>query len=168
MKKAMKIVLAMAMVLLMSGGAMAEGTFVPQGGVTVPGIVYLYTSSSNYMLPRFVLTNITGETIQCKVRVYDHDDNDITHLSQIVKGGQGSWPTLATGTGDFEIPAHSTRLYWMLSPSGIKRTAGYATIEWSSSDSKLRKALIGSIWRMRSGVGGFTDTNNPLNNSQPF
>lgn len=31
MKKAMKIVLAMVMVLLMSGGAMAEGTFVPQG-----------------------------------------------------------------------------------------------------------------------------------------
>lgn len=120
------------------------------------------------MLPRFVLTNITGETIKCKVRVYDHDDTDLTHLSKVVKGGQNGWPIIVSGTGDFEIPAHSTRLYWMLPSSGIKRTAGYATIEWSATDAKLRKALIGSIWRVRSWSGGGTDLNSPLNNSQPF
>ncbi len=164
----MKIVQALAMVLLMSGGAMAQGTFVPQGGITVPGIVYMNISSTNQMLPRIILTNITGETIKCKVRVYDHDDVDLTHLSKVVKGGQGSFPTVVSGTGDFEIPAHSTRLYWMMPCSGIKRTAGYATIEWSADDSKLRKALIGSIWRVRSWTGGGTDVNDPLNNSQPF
>lgn len=168
MKKTMKFVLAMAMVLLMSGGAMAQGSFVPQGGITVPGIVYMQLNSKNFTHPRFILTNITGDTIRCKVRVYDHDDNDLTHLSKIVKGGQNDWPTIATGTGDFEIPAHSTRLYWMLPCAGVKRTAGYATIEWAASDTKLRKALIGSIWRPRSWIGGGTDMNAPLNSSQPF
>ncbi len=169
MKALIKLLLATAMILVMSGGAMAEGTFVPQGGITVPGMVYLYTSSSNHVLPRILLTNITGETVQCKVRVYDHDGTDITALSKIVKGGQSSWPTIATGTGDFEIPAHTTRVYWMEPSSSAKRVAGYATIEWSSSDTKVRKSLLGAIWRLRStSSASYTDTIIPLNNSQPF
>ncbi|ACS80708.1 hypothetical protein [Maridesulfovibrio salexigens] len=145
MKKAMKIVLAVAMVLLMSGGAMAQESFNAQGSALVPNMVYSYNDSNLLKYTSMYLSNITSSDVQCKVTVYDHNGNDVTYLGTVVTGGNGVETVLSKGSGEFAIPAHSTRCF-TLGRDHIKiAVMGYAVVEWKSSDTTLRRALIGGV-----------------------
>ena len=167
MKKSMKIVLALAMVLLMGGTAVASD-FNAQGSVVVPGIINMVTSGY-WQSPYMVLSNITDKTISCKVTAYDHDGNDVTNsYGKVITGGSGQPTVIAYGTGEFEIPAYSTRTFY-LSHSGASRyIMGYAKIEWKSTDTKLKYALIGSMFRNRIYNGRVSEADVPINNGQPF
>ncbi|ACS80707.1 hypothetical protein [Maridesulfovibrio salexigens] len=173
MRKAMKIVLALAMVLLMSGGAIAQETFIPQGSALVSGIEVLYRGSYRYFQNRMFLTNITDQTIQCRVTVFDHNGDDITHFGQVMTGpagGGGGHVVVSSGTGLFEIPAHSTRAFWFGSLlSGTMTFYGHAVVEWMSNSSKLRRALIGSIYKFSLGSSSnYYATERDINGGQPF
>ncbi|GKT33194.1 hypothetical protein ADUPG1_002416, partial [Aduncisulcus paluster] len=135
----MKIVLAMTMVLLMSGGAMAQG-FNAQGSAVVPNLVYFFQSGTYWSVPYITLSNITGENVTCNIAVYDDSGNDITHRATVNAGGTTNWSVVSKGTGVFEIPPYSTRMFHLWDSSSKICTVGYATIEWKSDNLKLRKA----------------------------
>ncbi len=163
----MKFVLAMAMVLMMSGGAVAADNFYPQGSALVPNLMYYYINGNNWTFPYITLTNITDSTVNCRVRMYDSEANDITYLSTVSKGGS-SWVPVAQGTGDFNIPPHSTRMFYLQGASSVTFTAGYAEVEWQSDDPKARKALVGGARIHRRDVDGRSFSSFLINNGQPF
>ncbi|WP_432736697.1 hypothetical protein [Maridesulfovibrio sp. FT414] len=166
MKGLMKFVLAMAMVLMMSGGAMAQSSFYPQGSALMSNLIIYYASPVSWTLPYITLTNITDSNVRCKVNIYDSEGSSITHLSRVVKGG-ANWVQIALGTSDFDIPAHSSRMFY-LTTNSVFHTIGYAEIEWQSDDPKARKALIGGVMQHRCDGSSYTNTTDLINNGQPF
>ncbi|WP_320174952.1 hypothetical protein [Maridesulfovibrio sp.] len=168
MKKAMKIVLAMAMVLLMSGGAMAEEAFNAQGSAIVPH-VKSYRSSKGGLYTSFYISNITNQNVRCKVDVYDQSGNNVSSYGDVWTIVSGQYQLAAGGDDVFDIPAYSTR-YFNFTKSGIlMRTMGYAVIKWNSNDPQMTKALV-STAQYTGGTyndylyGGVAY----INNGQPF
>ncbi len=165
--KITRLTLVMAIILIGFETASAQNNFNAQGSTIVPNIYSCYPRPDYYYIPYFTVTNITSEEVQCKITVYDHAGNDMTQYSKIYTGGS-SWTVISSGTGEFTLPAHSTRMY-SLKPEGTSvRTMGHAVIEWKSNDLKLRKALVaGMLLQMSSKAGaGIAITN--INNGQPF
>ncbi|WP_432736695.1 hypothetical protein [Maridesulfovibrio sp. FT414] len=171
MKALMKFVLAMAMVLMMSGGAMADD-FAAQGIVLLPGLTAGYTGPSSSWYNIISLSNITDKEVTCKITVYDHDGNDVTNHGQVYTGSYGitSRKLLSSGVGDFAIPPRSTRLFLFgIVNTGLKTIDGHGVLKWKSTDTDLRRALIGSIRQIRIfGAGSGSNTNVLINNGQPF
>ncbi|WP_432738313.1 hypothetical protein [Maridesulfovibrio sp. FT414] len=167
MKHLTKILLAIAMIIIMCESAFSQSSFYPQGSVIVPGITYAYTRADYYVRPTIVLNNITDKTIQCRVRVYDHNGEDKTALGRVYTGGT-NYTILSSGIGDFEIPPYSSRWFNMDNIPVQYSFLGHATIEWSSSDQKAKKALMGKVWNMRVTSVSICDAFEPINNGQPF
>lgn len=170
MKSLMKAcVLSVAILALMCGVAGAY-EFNAQGSALVPNLTFIQTTRNNFIYQYINVTNITGSTVQCRATVYDHNGNDITSLIKVYSGSEGAdnFSTISTGTGDFEIPAHSTRMFCLTEfPKMV--IVGYAVIEWNSSDSQLRKALIaGGRFLRRTNVNRESGGNYLINNGQPF
>ena len=165
MKRFMSVVLSMVVVLMMCDGAMAE-EFYAQGGALVPNIRYIVSSDRVWMYPEIVLTNITNDTVQCQVRVYDADGLDLTSRGAAYKGGTTSTVNIGAG-GNFEIPPHSSRMYVVLVAGSKINTLGHAEIQWMSSDSKARKALIGG-GTIRKKNDYRSDTSFLINQGNPF
>ncbi|TIH12943.1 hypothetical protein D0S45_16610 [Marinifilum sp. JC120] len=170
MKKAMKFVIAMAMVLMMSGGAMAQG-FDAQGSALVPNVVYSYHTNNYTQYTDIILSNITSSDVQCKVTVYDHNGNDVTSLCKVSTGSDNTGIPVAVVSGAelFDIPAHSSRMVVVGRDHIAKYIIGYAVVEWKSSDTTLRRALIGGVKTPAKsssyhGKGGTAY----INNGQPF
>ncbi len=164
MKSFMKTILAIIVVLMMCGSAMAETDFNAKGSIIVPNIWTYNTSSSSWVFSYINLSNITGTDVQCKVTVYDNDGNDVTHFSKVYTSGQSIYTEVSSGTGEFDIPAHASRIY---SIKGSQPISGYAVVEWKSSDPKLRKALLAGM-TMLYNYGGVSVGICELNNGQPF
>ncbi len=172
MKNLMKAcVLSVTMLVLMCGVAGADD-FHPQGTLIVPNMVYIWQSSYGYTYQWIVLTNITNESVECRVRFYDHNGQDRTSLGNVLTGtpsGNGLWETVAMNSGDFEIPAHNTRMF-ALAKSGTRNAIiGHALIEWQSNDPLLRKALVGGLQtQQQNGLESIGRSSSFLNNGQPF
>ncbi|WP_432738338.1 hypothetical protein [Maridesulfovibrio sp. FT414] len=156
------------MVVLMCGGVFAQSSFSAQGGAMVNGLIF-GRSGSYVQNTSLDITNVTNEVVHCKVTFYDHDGIDITHLAKVYTGSAGSRTiVLATGTAEYDIPAHSTRCFQL--DSGIDGSYRYCSAEilWSSEDKKPHKALIGTA-RNSGGTGtSLYYGNYPINNGQPF
>ena len=168
MKSLMKgCVLSVAMLILMCGVAGADD-FNAKGSALVPNLQYCNNGRGANYYSSINITNITGNDVQCRVTMYDHDGLDITSLGQVYTGGGSAWTLLSEGTGDFEIPAHSTRFYLLAKAGIIKNITGYAVIEWKSDDPLLRKALIGGTRLWASSTAGQRGGNFLINNGQPF
>ncbi len=168
MKRLMSVVLSMVVVLMMCGGAMAQECFNAQGSTLVPKIMYYNNSDQSWAYPYITLTNITNETVQCQVRIFDADGLDLTSLGAVTKGGINAWGVVSSGTGDFEIPAHCSRLFYLRGSSVRRFTVGYAEVQWSSNDPKARKALIGGVMIHRKDGANVTNTNYLINHGDPF
>ncbi len=170
MKSLMKgCVLSVAMLVLMCGVAGAQECFSAQGSALVPGLNFLYYDSHHYQFADLNLTNITDKRVQCKVSFYDHAGNDITYFGIIYSGGSNA-VIVSTGTGDFELPAHSSRIFSLRTSTPIW-TLAYAVVEWTSDDPMLRKALIGRtrMWGYGGDGGSFPYQSSTLiNTGQPF
>ncbi|SME97459.1 hypothetical protein [Desulfovibrio gilichinskyi] len=168
MKSLMKAcVLSVAMLVLMCGAAGAVDNFNAQGSALVPSILYYYENPDKLNYPYIILTNITGNTVQCRVVIYDGDGNNLTAFSQLIKGGV-NW-TSTYGISDFEIPAHSSRMFALNKANAMIHTIGYAVIEWKSDDPQLRKALIGGVQLHRKdGPALITNSHFLINNGDPF
>lgn len=169
MKKMMKTILAMALVLVTSGAAMAETAFDAQGSAIVPSIVSRYRDSISSEWTVIKLSNITNENIQCQVIVYDHNGNEVMTGMRISSGSTGGIGTkISSGTNLFDIPARSTRHYQLGAGSSAHTIYGYAVIEWKSDDTQQRKALIGSVERLRKSGNSIFKGEVLINTGQPF
>lgn len=165
-----KLMFMTAMVLVLCNGAAATECFNAKGNALVPHVRSYYADSTAFQSTAFSVSNITGSSVVCKVTVYDHDGNDVTSYGGVYSGSSnsGTSTVVAQGTGTFNIPANSTRVYRFehKSPSAIY---GYATIEWTSSDAQLRKAIIAGtrITGLVYGDSYFTSQGS-VNNGEPF
>ena len=169
MKSLMKAcVLSVAMLVLMCGAAGASETFCPQGS-TLVSVTESYINKYAYSQTYLTLTNVTDETVNCKITVYDQDGNDATYASKVFTGSSSqNWVLLSTGTGEFELPPYSSRMY-TFSITSTNSLVGHAVIEWNSNNPKLRKALIGEVWKHKVINTGIANGGNyAINNGQPF
>ncbi len=165
MKNLMKAcVLSMAMLMLMCGAAGADD-FHPQGNALVSGLFQYYARDKVQSNSMIVLSNITSDDVQCKVTVYDQNGSDITTLGLVYAASS----LISTGTGLFDIPAHSTRRFYLPGNAPEKFNVGYAIIEWSATDTTIRKALIGSVLHNRqNGDNSIGISDKDINGGQPF
>ncbi len=168
MKSLMKgCVLSVAMLILMCGVAGAA-EFNAQGGVIVPGLEFVHSGSyiTNTSLN---LTNITDKVVRCRVTFYDHDGNDISSRGKVYTGSStNNAVLLAAGTGEYDIPAHSTRVFQLDNALQGEWLYCHAEVQWCSSDSKPHKALIGSVKNSGNRSDGIFTSNFLINNGQPF
>lgn len=167
-----KFLFALIFNILFFSNAMATVTFIPQGSALVPGILARQQSNGEKEYSYIMLSNITSETVNCRVTVYDHDGNDVTYSSKILNGSSsnnGDFDPIASGTGDFTIPPHSSRIFsfWILN-SSKKVMFGHAVVEWNSEDPKTRKALIGVFNRKHIGTSRAYGGDILINNGQAF
>lgn len=166
MKKVLLI--AMAFGVLMCGTALAQGS--SHGSAIVPMVITYSYDTYNYTTSQLYLSNITSEEVQCTVRFYDHDGNDIGALADVYKGHQtaGIGVKIATDTSSFSIPANGTR-YLDFYESTTRNQVGYAIVEWESTNVKISKALVGGHRTYgRAGTGTIFNSSTLINNGQPF
>ncbi len=168
MLKLTKVIVTFVMLLLMSSAVYADGTFAAHGSALVPNIFSIYQGDKNYVTPYITLTNITDQTIECQIHLYDSEGTDITQYGSVYKKGMNNFELISTGTEPFEIPAHGTRTFRHFLKPVRESTMGHAIVEWKSSDSRLRKALIGGL--RTHGIMGASvyASSSPINNGQPF
>lgn len=163
-----RLMLALAMTMLLSVTAFAQECFNAQGSALVPGLQYFNNSGSLEINENIFLSNITNSEVTCKVTIYDHDGNDVTVHSTVYTGSQdASVPVVATGTGTFKIPAHSTR-FLRFYDSANKNLLAYAVVEWTSTDTRARKALIGVVKTYSRNGSSSNASKYLINNGQPF
>jgi hypothetical protein len=119
-----------------------------------------------------MITNITDDSIQCRITIYDHNGNKTPTLGQVYTGSESvAWNVLESGVEQFEIPPNATRrfVYSKRKQGAVGSLYGKAIIEWSSDNLKCRKALIvKSITIGMSGQGNCYSSAVLLNNGQPF
>ncbi|WP_147822610.1 hypothetical protein [Salidesulfovibrio onnuriiensis] len=162
-----KLMFAFALVLLLCGSAVAvEDCFNAQGSALVPDVKSRYGNNSQFIITCMTISNITDSAVTCRVNVYDDFGNDVSTSCHVSVGGvAGGFKYESTGQNTFELAAHATRTYVFKSSSiGM---AGYAVIEWTSTNKKLRKALIASS-RYEGMAGSYFASRSLVNNGQPF
>lgn len=173
MRKLTTCLLAMVLTVFVFGSASAQSTFEGRGSAIVTAVEAINDSHNNTSNEIFI-TNITGSTVTCKVTFYDQNGNDVTEISnycRVMTGSDSSsgLTTVASGTGTFDLPPFSTRMVlYRYTSSQSKHMMGHAVIEWTSQDSRLRKALTAKMRYSR-----FTSTqgwasSSPINGGQPF
>ncbi len=146
MKRLIKLsMLSVAMLVLMCGAAGAQD-FQVRGSAIVPNLLYQFWSTTQYVNSEILITNITNVPVKCRVLIYDHSGNDISSFGQILTGGNGNWALVSTSAANFEIPANGSRIFSLANTYPLKSIIAHAIIEWSSDDTKLRKALMAGVW----------------------
>ncbi len=164
------VFLSTILVVLMCGVVFAEETFNAQGSAIAPCYIYRYNGNF-HVYSSITISNITGETIKCKVTILNGDGENVTSMGGIYTDGPAGWKNIASGTGEFELPAHSTRVYVMdANTTGSAKLSilGQALIQWNSNDPNLRKALI-AAHRITSGdVNKTSEAISAVNNGGPF
>ncbi|WP_147820130.1 hypothetical protein [Salidesulfovibrio onnuriiensis] len=168
------ILTTLALVLLMSASAFATvDCFNAQGGAIVNGITARNLGGGVWWDCFYIqVTNITSTTVTCKVVLNDSEGVDVTSKLKAYKNGNthAYWGTQVPMTdGEFEIPPHGTRtLQLHINDVPNMMFYGHATLDWKSSDTTLRKALVASTRLIggsgSTGWGGFMQ----VNNGQPF
>ncbi|WP_147822612.1 hypothetical protein [Salidesulfovibrio onnuriiensis] len=162
-----KLMLALAMVVMLSSVAAAQECFNAKGSAVVTGIVSYYADNQWRDFNSFWVTNISSSAVTCRVRVFDQDGMDVTNFCSVSTGSSGKkFKTIATGTGTFELPAGATRMVHFIATNHA--IMGHAIIDWTSEDNNLRKALISTFRMYKTEANrGFMSTT-PVNNGQPF
>ncbi|WP_147822615.1 hypothetical protein [Salidesulfovibrio onnuriiensis] len=139
-----KLMFAFVLVLLLCGSAVAEEVFVSHGSAVVTGIQCRKGTWTDVF--NLFVTNISGSEVTVKVTLFDHDGNDRSSICKVSTGsasGNGA-TSVSTGTGTFTLPAGATRI--VAAPSSLNGMIyGHAVIEWTSADSRLKKALMATL-----------------------
>ncbi|WP_147822608.1 hypothetical protein [Salidesulfovibrio onnuriiensis] len=164
-----KLMLTLVLTLLMCGSAMAEAVSYSHGSTIVPTILTWYKNDTTYNASSIYLSNVTEGAVECTVRFYDHDGNEIGAQANIYTGSQSGGSCVLESTGNtFSIPANASRFVDFYKKSN-RMLFGYAVVEWKSSNLKVAKALVGSVRQYgRSGSGTYTSGFMMINNGQPF
>lgn len=168
MKKVTLCLMSLMVVVLLSSAAFTAECFNVKGSAFVPNIYTYRTSNTNWRNSHMHISNITDSEVTCRVTVYDGDGNDLSSFSKVLKDGGGTTSTLVTsGTGTFTIPAQSTRVFSFHYDNLNKFVMGHATIEWTSTNKTLHKALVAG-YRSRTVHNSSFEAQFAINNGQPF
>lgn len=158
-------------VIFMCGIAFAETDFYPNGSILIPSIEFSHFPANQniFVNTAIIVTNITDKTVKCRIGLYDQDGEDFTTFAQVYTGSYTQNHVLiSTGTGDFELPPHATRMVGPNDSSTPVQIIGHAILEWSCDDPKIRKALIAGIRYLRKYPGSEGLAVTYINNGQPF
>ncbi len=169
MKKITGLIVALLLVASVGSVAFAYGD-TASGRATATSINLWYYDGNNYHATLAYLTNITDTEVSCTVNFYSSDGEAYNSVLKVYKGNKtGSSVILTDESNSFKIPAHSTRCVEFKDLSKKNNTFGYAVIEWSSADTMVNKALIGSLRKYgRAGAGTLFGTCSEINGGQPF
>lgn len=172
MRKITPFLLSLTLLVLFCGSALAETTFNGRGSAIVNNVRAYNPNSTYNEQTEFAVTNISGSAVTCRVTVYDHDGTDVTSICNVYSGNKNSTSSalIASGTGQFELPAGNTRVVsFHAADASVGIIYGHAVIEWSSADTNLRKALIASLRVFaRTGADSTGTSLTMINNGQPF
>ena len=135
-----------------------------RGSTIIPSLIY-QSAGSTYTNTYLIITNITNSPVTCRVKTYDHNGNDLSQYGYVYTGGNSNWAVVSTGAIDFELPAHSARMYTIKNYSPLISILAHSIVEWSSSDVRLRKALVASVY---SGNNFGSHSTFLINNGEPF
>lgn len=146
-------------------------TFETRGSAVATAIQPISSSTTYAVKPSIFLTNISGADIECRVKMYDHNGNDVSSIIKILTGndsGTGS-VDVAYGSDVFSMPAGSSRLVSLWTSNMNKRIIGHAVIEWGSEDPNVRKALLAEGRRITTnGTGPAYACSVQVNGGMPF
>lgn len=164
-----KLIVATMMASLLFSAVAAHAD--SHGSTFIPPTLVQYKSNNVRNWSNIFLSNITGEEITCTVRIYDHQGVDVTtnYVANVFTGSYTSGDTPSLGASStFTIPANGTREL-QLYTTNVSAMMGYGIIEWSSTNEKIGKALLGSVHRCTvSGTGTFASAYTDINNGNPF
>ncbi|WP_432736561.1 hypothetical protein [Maridesulfovibrio sp. FT414] len=159
------------LVALIYSVSFAQSSFYPQGSTITPIWTY-YTNPTLYIDNNFIVTNITDDTIECRITVYDQNGNIAPAFGQVYTGSDTNpWILISSATNQFELPPNSSRIfiYSKRLQGNTGAVIGRAVIEWSSDNTKTRKALMGKVIGIEMcGTNGVRSNAILLNNGQPF
>lgn len=163
--KKLLIVMALAMLLCTAAAHATPPAGESHGSTIVTTMVSNAANSSKYNICQLLVSNITESEVECTIRFYAHDGTDVADQAEIFTGTHsGSQPAIGTGP-TFSIPANSSRVIQF--HKAFQRTLlGYAVLDWKSSNTKLTKALVGTVRHYS--VGGVASGFFPINGGQPF
>lgn len=158
-------------VLLMGSLAYAEGAVqsFSHGSTIVPGIhVWKHSTNPGKIVNELYLSNITGQEIECTVRLINHEGGESNQFIQVYSGNMAGGSANLIGTSNaFTIPANSSR--WVrLSSSKGSSIFGYANVSWKCAEEKITKAMVGLMRRYLENGSRFSTATCILNNGQPF
>lgn len=150
MKKVVFAIFLLAFMVLAPCLSQASEIF-SGGKAMVCGLMSHYvTSSGNFVQFAISVSNTTDVEVDCNITLYNQDgDTSSTSYGTVSEPNSSTASgsiTITTG-GEFTLPAHSTRHYCFNIASGMPNFAGYAVIEWTSSNTTIRKALLASMQR---------------------
>ncbi|WP_147822609.1 hypothetical protein [Salidesulfovibrio onnuriiensis] len=165
-----KLMLALAMVVMLSSAAFAQETTASMGSVVVPRLESHKASSALSSWTCINLTNLSDSDVTVTIKAFDHDGTRVKNRFSILKGTMGAgknFTYVARQVETFVVPAKNTRraTFWV----DDRVFMGYAVIEWRSSDADLSQPLIGTSRFFRT----YSSTDTPaseiyINNGQPF
>lgn len=101
----------------------------------------LWQSSKYYYWTMVSLSNVTGSDVKCRVTPYNDNGAEVPQYIEV----ETSTAVIGNGISEFDIPAHSTRYVRVRVKNTKKNVGGYALIEWSSTDTVARRALLGGV-----------------------
>lgn len=163
--------LSAVMVVLMCSAVFAQVDFVPQGSAFMPEIYSDNYNNLNQGWTMVHLTNVSGSNVHVKIKIFNQDALEVTQFSKYFKGGTSGVVNISSGTGAVDIPPHSALSLKFQAPNPQVVT-GYGTIEWSSDDAQLRKAIMGIVkitgWGGNNSRAGEHTYAYQINNGQPF
>ncbi len=166
-----KYLMLALVVTMIVGTAASASAFEARGSAVITGVAGRVGSSSTYYdFTEVNVTNIAGSAVTVRVKVYDHDGTDVTQYCTVYTGDSSrpSIVTIATGTGTFELqPAATRKVLFQLAVTN-KNIFGHAVIEWSSTDEKLRKAIIAHARREKRHGDVAHTTSLSVDNGQAF
>jgi len=167
-RKSLAVLMA-TLFLCISGNTLTAEAFDAKGNAIVPGLFIEYISNTDRYWAIICISNTTSETVTCKVTVYDGDGYDITNIGTLRHVATGSTQSVAVPStnGEFDLPPLSTRMFSLYQASTCFYN-GHAVIEWNSSQSTLRKALVAT--RIIAGYwnGVYSQSEDDINGGQIF
>lgn len=146
--------------------------FATSGKAIIPNYRTYWASSSSIWYSKFFLTNITNESIDVKIKLYNKDGVLLTDVGNCISGLAYVQPEFASSysscskssdsTISMTIVPHRT-IHFNLVPSSANDDAGYGFVEWSQA-SQVNNGLVM--------VGVITNNSYsspiPINNGLPF
>lgn len=160
--------LTFVLILMLCSAAYAV-EFTPRGSVVIPGIQSSRPSSTNFSQVYLHVTNVAGCDVDCRVTVYDHAGNDVTSYASVYEGSDtGPTAVLAASGGDFSLPSGASRFVRIAVDDASKLLVGHAVVEWASTNTHVKKALVVSGRYYSFYKDGLSYSALPIISGQPF
>lgn len=171
MKRLAVFVLTLVVCLASASMSFSSEIITSGGKVFVNGLYTQYISSTNHSTFQIFVSNVTSVDVTCNITVYDQNGstNCTSYGDVYAASTSGSgWVEEYSGTGEFALSAHSSRVYMINPSSSMPNAMYYVVIEWVSNDETLRKAVIASARSVQNIGGAYFTSQTSVNGGQIF